>query len=144
YLFSGLLAWTFFSGALASGATSMMENENFIKKIYLPKLIFPLSKVCLREVDFLFSLVALSLLGAVLGFGFSSAVLMLPAAMTILFLFTLGITIIASVLTVYFRDFQYLLGVFLQLLYFATPIMYPVSVLPKGYQEILKLNPFYG
>lgn len=144
YLFSGLLVWTVFQNSLISAAYVYIENENFIKKIYLPKMIFPLSKVFFRMVDFLFSLVALSLVGLIMGFKFTAAIAALPAAIALLFVFTLGFSLFVAVVTVYFRDFQYLLNVFLQLLYFATPILYPLSAIPPKYQIVLKLNPLYS
>ena len=124
-------------------ARSLLESENFIKKVYLPKLIFPMSKVCLRMVDFLFALTALILLGALMGFPIHDTYFFLPLAILPLFIFTAGIGVIVSVLTVYFRDVEYLLGVLLQVLYFATPILYPARVLPERYQPFLNLNPVY-
>lgn len=144
YLFSGLLVWTFFQSSLTMASTSLLENENFIKKIYLPKVLFPLSKLFLRAIDFIFSLVALTFIGVLCGFVFKPTVLLLPAALFLIFIFTLGWGLILAVTTVYFRDIQYLLGVFLQLLYFGTPIIYPVSALPSNFQNILKLNPLFS
>ena len=144
YLFSGLIAWTFFQTTLALSSTSILENENFIKKIYIPKLLFPLSRVLLRLIDFVFSLVALTLLGLALGFPLQPTLLLVPIAVCLLVLFTLGSGVIASVLTVYFRDVEYLLGVFLQLLYFATPILYPPQIIPERYQPLVQLNPLHS
>ena len=143
FLFSGLLAWTFFQSSLTMASRSIIEGENFIKKIYLPKLIFPLSKVCLRAIDFLFSLLALSLIGLVAGFSFKVTTVLLVPAILLLFIFTLGLSVVVAVADVYFRDVEYLLGVFLQLLYFATPILYPVTALPDQYQTFLRFNPLY-
>lgn len=143
FLFSGMLAWTFFQTAVTMSSTALLENENFIKKVYLPKMLFPLSKVCLRLVDFLFSLIALSLIGVVLGFTFRLSVLLLPLAILILSVFSLGLGVLFAVLTVYFRDVQYLLSVLLQLVYFLTPIMYPITALPARVAHFLHLNPLY-
>ncbi len=143
YLFSGLLAWNFFQSSTVLSATCLLENENFIKKIYLPKIIFPLSKLLVRAVDFAFSFLALAILAAVFGYQFSWVIVALPLATLILFAFSLGVSLLVSVMTVYFRDVQYLMGVFLQLLYFATPIMYPVNLLPAKYAYYLGLNPIY-
>lgn len=144
YLFSGLLAWNFFSTTVQTSSRALLENENFIKKIYLPKIIFPLSKLCLRGIEFLFSLAALTLIGLVIGLQMKATVLLLPFAMILLCLFTLGISLVVAVATVYFRDVEYLVTVFMQLLYFATPVMYPVSLLPQNYRFVLSLNPLYS
>lgn len=143
YLFSGLLAWMFFQNSCVASSMAFLENENFIKKVYLPKLIFPLSKICLKSIDFLFSLVALGMIGLLLGFEFGQAAFSLPMAILSLFLFTLGLSLVVAIATVYFRDIQYLLGVFLQLLYFATPVLYPMHILPEKYQLLLHLNPVF-
>jgi ABC-type polysaccharide/polyol phosphate export permease len=104
YLFSGLLAWNFFSTTVQTSSRSLLENENFIKKIYLPKVLFPLSKLCMRWIEFIFSLVALSLIGLVIGMKVKATVLLLPFAMISLSTFTLGLSLIAAIATVYFRD----------------------------------------
>lgn len=144
FLFSGLLAWTFFHTSLVMSSRSLIDSENFIKKVYLPKMIFPLSKVCLRGIDFLFSLAALSLIGLVAGFHYGSCIILLPLAMLNLFIFTIGLSIFVAVMTVYFRDIEYLLTVFMQLLYFATPILYPVSTMPEKYRIYFVINPLYS
>ncbi len=141
YLFSGLLAWTFFSNTVSTASVSLLENENFIKKVYLPKLIFPLSRMLLCGIDYLFSLVALSVIAVVLGFKFHAPILLLPLVMLNFAIFALGCALIVSVATVFFRDIQYLLGVFLNLLYFVTPIIYPLSALPENYRKWMNLNP---
>jgi len=143
YLFSGLIPWTFFSAGVATAGLSYLEYEQFMKKVYLPKLIFPVSKICLRLIDFLMALVALMLIMVAFGFRFHLPILILPLAILNFSLFTLGVGTLFAVMTVYFRDMQYLVGVFLQLAYFATPIMYPVSLLPQKLQTILSWNPIY-
>jgi ABC-2 type transport system permease protein/lipopolysaccharide transport system permease protein len=143
YLFSGLIAWTFFHGSLLASSTSLLENENFIKKIYLPKTIFPLSKVLLRGLDFLLSFVALTFIGFFLHIPFHPTLVAVPLAALSLFVFTWGLSMVVSVATIYFRDAIYLLTVFLQLLYFVTPILYPESTLPAHYLPYLQWNPLY-
>ncbi len=144
FLFSGLLTWMFFQSSLLVASMAYLDNENFIKKIYLPKILFPLSRICLRGFDFLLSFVALIIVGAFMGFPLKATEAMLPAAIVLLFLFTLGVSLVVAVATVFFRDVQYLLTVFLQLLYFATPILYPISTLPEKYHYVIRLNPFYS
>ena len=115
----------------------------FLKKIYLPKILFPIEKVVFRFIDFGFSIVALTLIAAVAGYHLPVTMLLLPAAMVICFVFTLGASILMAVAAVYFRDILHLQAVFLQLVYFATPILYPLNVLPPKYQEWMALNPLY-
>jgi ABC-type polysaccharide/polyol phosphate export permease len=143
YLFSGLIAWSFFHSSLVAASSALLENENFIKKIYLPKIIFPLSKIQLRALDFALSFVALTLIGICLRMPFHFTLVYVPFAALLLFGFTFGLSMLISVATVYFRDMVYLLTVFLQLLYFVTPILYPENSLPADYLPYLQLNPLY-
>lgn len=143
FLFAALIPWIFFQQALSMSAISLLQNENFIKKVYLPKALFPLSKLCLRSVDFVLSLVALGGIGWFLGFTYHLSMLGLPLAVVSLFLFTLGIAVFVSIFTVYFRDVEYFLSLGLQLLYFLTPILYPVTALPDRYRGWVSLNPLY-
>lgn len=143
YLFAGLLPWVFFQGTLISSATVLLDNETFIKKVYLPKLIFPLSKLAIRATDFLLSFFALAVLGLLIHFQYHATLLLVPLAATLLIAFTLGLGVMISIATVYFRDVQYLLTVALQLLYFATPVLYPIQALPPETAVILRWNPLY-
>lgn len=143
FLFSGLVPFTFLQNSLTNSASSLIHNEGFIKKIYLPKMIFPLSKTLLGLIDFFFALIALSLIGKIMQFDLSLTFFLVPTAALLLFMFTFGLGLILATLTVYFRDIQYILTVFLNLLYFLTPILYPMSAIPEQYHIFLKLNPVY-
>ncbi len=144
FIFSGFLPWTFFHNSLTQSASSFLEAEPFIKKIYLPREIFPLSKTVVTFVDFLFALGALAILALILGYHFlGNALLGLPLALALLFFFTWGCGMAFSVLTVYFRDTPYLLSVGLQMLYFMTPIFYPLDSLPGRYRTLFSCNPVY-
>ena len=92
----------------------------------------------------MFSLLALTLIGWILGFAVTWTMALVPFAMALLFVFTLGLGIIVSVLTVYFRDVEYLLNLFLQLFYFMTPILYPLSAMPEHYRIWANMNPLYA
>ena len=143
YLFSGLIAWMFFQTSANMAALSFIENANFIKKIYLPKLLFPIAKVVFRLIDFIFSVFALTLVAAVAGYHLPPTMVFLPAAMVVFFVFTLGVSIFLSVAAVYFRDVLHLQTVLFQLVYFATPIIYPLNTLPPKYQYWMSFNPLY-
>ena len=143
YLFSGLLVWQFIQTSLMTSAPAFFEQEAFIKKIYLPKILFPFTKVFMRFFDFMLALLALTFIGIIAGFPFKETVLYLPIPVILSFGFTLGASILVAIATVYFRDIEYLIQVFLQLLYFATPILYPLHLLPERYHLFVKLNPIY-
>jgi len=142
YLFAGLVPWNFFVATCMSGSSSLLTNESLLKKIYLPKLIFPLSILLARFVDFLFNVLALFAVIALISFKPSLALLTLPLAILILFLFVSGVTIALSAINVYVRDAAHLMSVLIQLGFFATPIIYREEELDARYRMLLDFNPF--
>jgi ABC-2 type transport system permease protein/lipopolysaccharide transport system permease protein len=114
YLFAGQVPWTMFAGCLNDGSTCIVNNENLIRKIYLPKLIFPLAKVLLNLTTFVLSLVALYFLVFLLGPRFSPAMLMLPVVIAMFATFALGLSLILAVTNTFYRDTGHLVGVVLQ------------------------------
>lgn len=141
YLFAGMVPWTFFSTSTTQACGSLISNEGLIKKIYLPKIIFPLS-VCVGNLfDSLLSFVALFILIAVFGSTISWALLFIPIAFILIFLFTLGFSLALSTLTVYFRDVQYVVGILLQAVFFLTPIIYKRDGLSGWAADLVALNP---
>ncbi len=143
FLVSGFIAWMFFQTSVMVAGASFLENATFLRKIYLPKILFPVEKVAFRLVDFLLSLVAVTLIAIVVGFPIHGTFALVPAGVAILSIFTLGVAILMAVAVVFFRDLMHLQSVALQLLYFATPIIYPIEALPPAYQKWMALNPLY-
>lgn len=142
YLFAGLVPWNFFVATCMAGSSSLLTNEALLKKIYLPKIIFPLSILLARFVDFLFNILALFVVIALISFKPTLALLTLPFAIIILFLFVSGVTIALSAINVYVRDAAHLMSVLIQLGFFATPIIYREEGLNEKYCLLLELNPF--
>lgn len=143
YLVAGLVPWSFFANSLLNAANSFITNEGFIKKIYLPKLIFPVAGVAGCFYDFVFALVSLFFLVSLLHFNPSWALLALPGAVLLLALFALGLGITVAVVNVYYRDTAHLLSVLLQILFYLTPIIYPRRIVPERFQFVVDLNPMY-
>jgi ABC-2 type transport system permease protein/lipopolysaccharide transport system permease protein len=145
YIFSGLLPWTLISNSINFGSMSLVHAEGYLKKVYVPKFMFPLVTVGVEVVNFLLSLVSLFVLALVLGAQISPALLTLPLALLLTAFFVLGLVLVASMLTVYFRDLAYILQIGFMGLFYLTPIVYPVQLL-EGNQlllTIIKLNPFF-
>jgi ABC-2 type transport system permease protein/lipopolysaccharide transport system permease protein len=143
YLFSGQVPWLFLSGCLSDCAFCIIHNEGLIRRIYLPKLIFPLTRVLFHLVNFALSLVALFVLLVPLGARFHWPMLLLPVSIMLLACFMLGIGILVAVLNTFYRDCSHLVGVFLQAWYFMTPIIYDT----RDFQTnpwFLTLNPAYA
>lgn len=142
YVFAGLVPWNFFVSSCLAGGNSVLTNEALLKKIYLPKLIFPLSVVLARFVDFLFNLAALFIIVSFFSFKPSWALLALPGAILVLFLFIEGVTVALAAINVYVRDAAHLMSVIFQLGFFLTPIMYRenIEMLAKV-RGLLECNP---
>jgi ABC-2 type transport system permease protein/lipopolysaccharide transport system permease protein len=142
YLFAGMVPWGFLSASLTDCAFCIISNEGLIRKIYLPKLIFPLSRVLINLTTFVLSMAALFLLLEPLGARLSLPMLMLPAVVALYFAFVLGLGLIVATTNTFFRDCGHLVTVIVQAWYFATPIIYEKSFLQDA-QWLLWLNPAY-
>jgi lipopolysaccharide transport system permease protein len=144
FVLSALLPWTLFSGAVTTACTSLQSSQPLISKIYFPRLIIPLSAIGVALVDFAISAAVLALLMVYYGVPLGIRLAFLPVLVAILVLTALGFGTLASALTVAYRDFRHALTFLIQLWMFATPILYPASLIPEPWQSILYLNPMAG
>jgi len=143
FLFSGLLPFSFCSQSINLSSTSIINNEGFIKKIYMPKLIFPLVTILSNFINFILSMTCLFIIGTFIGIQVTKALLFIPVSLFLLLCFTLGGALITSSSVVFYRDLTHIYDVILATLFYATPILYPLKFLPVQLQTILKYNPFY-
>lgn len=143
YLLTGQLLFTFFSEATNMAMTSILMGSSILRKVYLPKYIFPISRVLSCFTTTLFSLIALCVVMVATGEVFNLTIVMLPIVLFYLLMFTIGISLVLSVMVVFFRDTQYLYGIFLTALNYLTPIFYPFSILPEEIKEYMAFNPMY-
>jgi ABC-2 type transport system permease protein/lipopolysaccharide transport system permease protein len=143
FSYVGLLPWGFFSGAVSSSAQVILSNNSLLNKIYCPREVFPISTIASSAVDTMCAMVGLVVLFAVNGYAPTAGVVWVPLLTVVLVLFTLGLCLLLSALTVYLRDLRYGVGIFLQLGLFATPVAYGLSnVVPKQSQPLYAaLNP---
>ncbi len=141
FICCGLIPWTYFSSAISRSAFTMVENGNILKKVYFPREILPISIVTSETVNFLISTIII--LGFVIfgGLGISKYIVFYPLVLLAQYLLLIAISFIVSSISVYIRDLQHLIGVALQLLFYAAPIVYSPEVIPQEYQWILTLNP---
>ncbi len=129
------------AATVTQSCSAFLLNEGLIKKIYLPKLIFPLSLSLGILIDSALAFVALFLLILLFGAPISWALLFIPVAYSLLFLFSFGIGLVVSVATVFFRDLQYVIGVLMQAWFFLTPVMYRHEALTGKVAWLVALNP---
>jgi lipopolysaccharide transport system permease protein len=127
FLFCGVLPWTWFSSTMLESANVLMINGNLIKKILFPAEILPLVTVTSNLVNFLFGLPILLAFFPLLGKPFTPYMLFLPVVILVQFVFSLGLGLLISSLTVHFRDIKDILANFLTFWFFATPIVYPLT-----------------
>lgn len=141
FLCCGLIPWTFFSATVTRSAFTMIENGNIIKKVYFPREILPISIVTSEAVNFMISTIII--LGFVIfgGIGISKYIIFYPLVLLAQYLLLIGISLIISSISVYVRDLQHLIGVAMQLLFYATPIVYASETIPDNFKWILYLNP---
>jgi len=145
FLFVGLVPWLFFSICLSGGSTSVVGQENLIKKIYFPRQVLPIAFVTSNFVNMLLTFIVIFLVLGISGYGINYVALWaLPIVMVVEYLFALAIAMIMSALTVYFRDLEYILGIVAMCWMYLTPIMYEVDTIPEKYRSLIFLNPMTG
>lgn len=141
FLICALLPFNFLSNSVNYGASSIIGNSNLVNKIYFPREIIPLSIVLANLVNFLLELVALFIVLGIMGYKFYLFLYLLPVVIFIQFFLVVGMTLLVSALNVFFRDLQHLITIVMMVWFFGTPIIYPLSMVPEGYQFFIKLNP---
>ena len=137
----GLIPWNFFSTAISRSSFTMIENGNILKKVYFPREILPISVVTSEAVNFVISTIIILAFVLGTGMGLTWYVIFYPVILLIQYILLIGISLFVSSITVYFRDLQHFIGIALQLLFYATPIVYATNIIPVSYQWILRLNP---
>lgn len=142
FLFVALVPWIFFSSALTTGATCILSSKDMVNKIYFPREVLPIAYVTSSFVNMLFSFVVIFFVILISGIGFNvKALLYLPLIMAVEYLLALGITMLTSALTVYFRDLEHILGIITMAWMYLTPIMYSVNIVPERLLPIFYMNP---
>lgn len=141
YLLTGQILFTFFAESTNFAMGSIIDNSSLIKKVYIPKFMFPLSRVVSSLVNFMLTLPAVIIIIIFTSHRISLVMISCIIPIFLLFLFCLGIGLFLSACTVYFRDVFHLYGVVLTMFSYATPIFYPVSIIPDKFLLLMKLNP---
>jgi lipopolysaccharide transport system permease protein len=144
FYFCALVPWTYFSSTVSNGGMSLVGNRDLLTKIYFPRIILPVSVALSNLVDFF--------IGSALFIGFifyykisiGWNLLLWPALVALMFLLSLSLGLFLAALNVKYRDFRYVIPFALQLLLFATPIIYPASMVPGRLQWIVAINPLSG
>ena len=143
YLMSGTLAWTLFNEIITRSLILFIEQANLLKKMQFPRITLPTIVVGAALLNNLMLFVAILFIFALLGHYPSWSLLWLPVLTLELVAFSLGIGLVLGVLNVFIRDLTHFIPILLQLLFWATPIVYPLSIIPERFQYLLRYNPLY-
>lgn len=143
YLIIGTVMFNFFSESCGMALTSILGNGNLITKVYIPKYIYPLTRVMSSVVNLTISLIPMVIVCVITGVRFQKSAVLALYFLACLIIFCLGLGMLLSTSMVFFRDTQFLWGVLSMMWMYATPIFYPETILPKEFKFILQINPLH-
>lgn len=143
YLLIGTVMFNFFTESCGMALTSILGNASLITKVYMPKYIYPLTRVLSSLVNLVISLIPLVIVCLATGIHFRKSAVLALFFLACLVIFCLGFGLLLSTSMVFFRDTQFLWGVLSMMWMYATPIFYPENILPENFRFILQINPLY-
>lgn len=143
FLLSGLTSWMMIQQTVTIATASVVNNQAMIKRIYVPKMAFPLSNVLARYIDHLVLTLILFVFMILYHIRFTWYLLLVPLILLMHFFFSLGLSLVAAVVNIKIRDIQHIVAIIFQALFYVTPIIYSTEVLPEKYRPFFILNPFY-
>lgn len=143
YLIVGMVPWIFFSESISSGSGSIINNSELVKKIYFPRTVLPISTVMSKFVNYIISTCISFAIILVMGFNLNwQPLLLLPFAMLLILIFSIGLSLLLSAIDTYLRDIEYIVNVVLMVLIWMTPIMYVREQFNSElFNFILSINP---
>jgi hypothetical protein len=142
FIVIGILPWTYFTSTIMQGTTSMLVNAGIIKKVYFPREILPISINMSSLINFMISCIIIFIFLICSGIGFSWYIVFLPLIVITQFILHQGIVFITSAINVYVRDSEYIINFIVNMLFYATPILYSASLFENSSLHwIIALNP---
>lgn len=143
YLLTGVVFFNFFNEAATLGMHCITGNASLIKKVYVPKYIYPSCRTLSSAVNFLLALIPLALMMLFTGIAFRPSLLLLVFDLLCMFAFVLGVVMILSTFMTFFQDVQFLWSVISMVWMYVTPIFYPESIIPSQFLTLYHMNPLY-
>lgn len=143
YLICGQTLWNFFNESTNMAMYSIIQNAALLKKVYIPKYIFPMSRVLSSFVTMSFSLVAILIVMVITKATVFWTAFLFWIPLVLLLIFCCGLGLVLSSLSVYFRDITHLYGVLTLAWMYATPVFYDISILPENVAGVIEINPMY-
>jgi lipopolysaccharide transport system permease protein len=144
FAYVALVPWTFFANGLILSSGSLVSNQTLLRKVYFPRLVIPISAVASGLIDFGIAFVVLLGLAARYGVTPTSHMLWLPALVLLALVTALGVGLWFAALNVLYRDIQYVVPFLVQVWLYATPIVYPSSLVPERWRTLYAINPMVG
>ncbi|HEX7980802.1 MAG TPA: ABC transporter permease [Gemmatimonadaceae bacterium] len=144
FAYTALVPWTFFANGLTLSSTSLVSNQALLRKVYFPRLVIPISAVSAGLIDFGIAFVVLLGLAAHYGIVPTANMVWLPALVLLALVTALGVGLWFSALNVLYRDIQYVVPFLVQVWLYATPIVYPSSLVPERWRTLYAINPMVG
>lgn len=144
YILSGRLLYTFFANSTKAAMKSIRSNSAMIKKVYVPKYIYPAATVLSNYIIFLLSLIILVIVAAILGLEPTFNIFFAVVPLFLILVMSMGVGMILATMAVFFRDLEYLWSVMLMMIMYGSAIFYDINkVIKQGYEWIFKINPLY-
>ena len=143
YLIIGLMPWTFFNNTILQCAACIVNNGGIVKKVYFPREILPISTTTSNLINFLINQIIVIISLYISGIGVGKSIIIFPIIVILQYLLQLGLGFIFAAITVYIRDVEYIISIFMQLMFYLCPIVYDPSMIPNRFLPIFKLNPMF-
>lgn len=144
FVLAGVLPWTLFESAVSASSGSVVASASIVRKVYFPRLIVPLAATGAPLIDYGIGLMVMLVAMLALGVPVTGQAALVPVMIATLMLGVLGVGVLMSAITVAYRDFRHALPFLLRILFFLTPVIYPVTILPERFRWLLSLNPVGG
>ena len=141
FIVIAILPWVWCTTVISQGTPTILNNGPIVKKVFFPREILPISIVSSGLVNYCISCIIIFIFLFVSGIGFSLNILYLPLIMIVQYIVLLGVILITSSIDVYVRDVEYIVNFIMQMVFYATPILYPMEMFPAWVQKFLRLNP---
>lgn len=143
YLLTGIVFFSFFNEAISMGMTAIVGNASLIKKVYIPKYIYPIARIISSLVNFGLALIPLFLAVFVMRVPIKASVVLLFFDIACFLIFIIGITLLLATATTFFQDVQFLWGVLCMVWQYLTPLFYPETIISPEFLNIYRMNPLY-
>lgn len=143
FLIVALMPWTFFNNCIIQSAACIVNNAGIVKKVYFPREILPISTTTSNLINFMITQLIVVIALIVSGIGIGKSIFVFPIIALIQYILQLGLSFVFSAITVYIRDVEYIINIFMMLMFYLCPIVYEPSMIPEQFLKFFKLNPMF-